>query len=61
MMDRGYTVEDVSSNSLYWEKDIDFLITSSTSGLTKSFEIKWDSRINKTKNLYLELSNIHSK
>lgn len=61
MIDRGYAVQDVSSNSLYWEKDIDFIVTSPTSGLTKSFEIKWDSRINKTGNLYLELSNIHSK
>ena len=61
MKDRGYTVEDVSSNSLYWSKDIDFLVTSPTSGLTKSFEIKWDSRINKTGNLYLELTNVHSK
>ena len=61
MENRGYIIQDVSSNSLYWDKDIDFLITSSTSGLTKSFEIKWDTRINKTGNLYLELSNIHSK
>ena len=61
MIDRGYIVQDVSSNSLYWSKDIDFIVTSPTSGLTKSFEIKWDSRINKTGNLYLELTNIHSK
>lgn len=61
MKDRGYIVEDVSSNSLYWDKDIDFLVTSPTSGLTKSFECKWDSRINQTENLYLELTNIHSK
>ena len=61
MIDRGYAVQDVSSNSVYWDKDIDFIVTSPTSGLTKSFEIKWDSRINKTGNLYLELTNIHSK
>lgn len=61
MESRGYAVEDVSGNPEYWDKDIDFIITSSTSGLTKTFEVKWDSRINKTGNLYLEIANIHSK
>lgn len=55
MEQRGYTVKDVSNNEEYWDKDIDFLVTSSTTGLTKSFEVKWDTRINKTGNLYLEL------
>lgn len=61
MKDRGYAVEDVSGNQEYWDKDIDFIITSSTSGQVKTFEVKWDSRINKTGNLYLEIANIHSK
>ena len=61
MESRNYTVEDVSNNENYWDKDIDFLVTSSTSGLTKTFEVKWDSRINRTGNLYLELTNIRSK
>ena len=61
MESRNYTVEDVSNNENYWYKDIDFLVTSSTSGLTKTFEVKWDTRINRTGNLYLELTNIHSK
>lgn len=61
MESRNYTVEDVSGNSQYWDKDIDFIVTSSTSGLTKTFEVKWDSRINRTGNLYLELTNINSK
>ena len=61
MLNGNYTVEDVSSNSDYWDKDIDFIVTSSTTGLTKTFEVKWDSRINKTGNLYLELVNMHSK
>ena len=61
MESRGYAVDDVSGNQEYWDKDIDFIITSSTSGLTKTFEVKWDSRINKTGNLYLEIANIHSK
>lgn len=61
MEERNYTVVDVSDNSDYFDKDIDFIITSSASGLTKTFEVKWDNRINKTGNLYLELVNIHSK
>lgn len=61
MESRNYEVVDVSNNNTYWDKDIDFLVTSPTSGDTKSFEVKWDSKINQTGNLYLELENIHSK
>lgn len=61
MESRGYIVEDVSRNPEYWDKDIDFIITSPTTGAVKTFEVKWDSRINKTGNLYLETSNVHSK
>lgn len=57
----GYALTDVSGNPEYWSKDIDFLATSPRTGLTKSFEIKFDSRINQTGNLYLELTNVHSK
>lgn len=61
MENRNYSVVDVSDNPDYWYKDIDFIITSPTSGETKTFEVKWDSRINRTGNLYIELTNIHSK
>lgn len=61
MKEQGYEVEDVSGNPEYWPLDIDFVIKSPTSGLTKTFEVKFDGRINKTGNLYLELTNIHSK
>jgi hypothetical protein len=61
MESRNYTVVDVSGNPAYFDKDIDFIITSATSGLTKTFEVKWDSCINRTGNLYLELTNINSK
>lgn len=61
MEERGYEVQDVSGNPEYWDLDIDFVITSATSGETKTFEVKWDSRINTTGNLYLETANIHSK
>lgn len=58
---RGYDVVDVSANPEYWYKDIDFIITSPTSGETKTFEVKWDSKINTTGNLYLERTSINSK
>ena len=61
MRQQNYKVEDVSNNPDYWHKDIDFIITSPTTGQTKTFEVKWDSCINRTGNLYLELTNIHSK
>ena len=61
MLNRNFQVQDVSNNPEYFEKDIDFIITSPTSGQTKTFEVKWDSKINKTGNLYLEKTNVHSK
>ena len=61
MEGRNYQVEDVSNNPSYWYKDIDFIITSPTTGEVKSFEVKWDSCIGRTGNLYLELTNVHSK
>jgi hypothetical protein len=61
MESSGYSVMDVSGEPQYWDKDIDFVITSPTTGITKTFEVKWDSRINNTGNLYLEIANSHSK
>lgn len=61
MIEKGYDVVDVSNSSDYWYKDIDFIITSPTSGLTKTFECKWDSRINQTNNLFIEIANPRSK
>ena len=61
MASRNYKVDDVSGNSEYWYRDIDFIVTSPTTGATKSFEVKWDGRIGRTGNLYLELTNRHSK
>lgn len=58
---RGYEVIDVSGNPEYWYKDIDFIITSPTSGDTKTFEVKWDTRIHSTGNLYLERTSTFTK
>lgn len=60
MQDKGYVVEDVTGNPDYWYKDIDFIITSPATGSTKTFEVKYDSKLNKTGNLYLELVNAYS-
>ena len=61
MESRNYAVQDVSGDPNYWYKDIDFIVTSPTSNLTRTFEVKYDSRIHSTGNLYLELTNIHSR
>lgn len=61
MTQRGYKVVDTTDIASYQKYDIDFILTSSATGLTRSFEVKYDTRINRTNNLYLELTNIHSK
>ena len=61
MQQRGYQVVDVSNNSQYFDKDIDVLLTSSTTGETKSFEIKWDTKLNSTGNLFIEMINPRSE
>lgn len=61
MQEYNYVVVDVSKNPDYWYKDIDFIVTSPITNKVKTFEVKWDSRINSTGNLYLELTNVNSK
>lgn len=60
MQNKGYTVEDVTDNPSYWSKDIDFIVTSPTTGAVKTFEVKYDAKISKTGNLYLELASKYS-
>lgn len=57
---RGWQVTSVADNPDYWNKDIDFIVYNPDSGNTVTAEVKWDSRINSTKNLYLETENSHS-
>ena len=57
---RNYSIEDVRDVPFYQCKDIDFVLTSPTSGLTKTFEVKWDYNINHTGNLFLEIANSKS-
>ena len=61
MESRGYEVQDVSGNPEYWYRDIDFILTSPTSGETKTFEVKWDTKIHTTGNLYLERTSAFTK
>lgn len=56
----GFKVEDVSGNSNYFAKDIDFLITNFATGNTRSFEVKWCEKIKHTGNLFLEIENPRS-
>lgn len=61
MIEAGYSINDVSGDPEYWTKDIDFICTNPTTGASRAFEVKWDTRIANTNNLYLELTNVHSK
>jgi hypothetical protein len=56
-----YGVKDVRKVPEYWNIDIDYILTSPFTGAVKNFEVKWDSKIHTTGNLYLELENIFSK
>lgn len=48
----GWTVEDVTSNEAYFDKDIDLIARSGTESLT--VEVKWDNRIGQTGNMFIE-------
>lgn len=61
LLENGYEVEDVSSNPDYFDKDIDLIATNPKTNGTAAIEIKTDSRISQTGNLYIEYSNIRSK
>lgn len=50
---RGYTVIDRRQEPQYWKKDID--LTAIKDGIKQEIEVKWDSRINKSGALFLEL------
>ena len=55
MEQKGYEVIDVSDNPEYYDKG-DFIVKSPFSGQEKIFEVKTDTKIHKTENLYLEVA-----
>ena len=59
MEKRGNKVEDLTAEKPYQIQDIDFRITS-PSGITKYFEVKYDSKINTTGNLFVEFFNAYN-
>lgn len=52
LQDNGWTVQDVTNNPEFWDKDIDFVVSSGSQSLT--IEVKWDSRIHSTGNMFIE-------
>ena len=58
---RGFQVEDVSDNPVYWAKDIDLIATNPSTGRSAAIEIKLDSRIDDTGNFFIEFENPRSK
>lgn len=65
LREHGYYVDDVSSDPAYWIQDIDLLIEPIFpligEDVVTSIEVKWDSRIAVTGNLFIELENPRSK
>ena len=57
----GLTVKDVSDNANYWDKDIDMIATNPKTGNTASIEVKWDSKICMTNNIFVEVYSDISK
>lgn len=45
MREAGYIVNDVSGDPEYWTKDIDFFCINPETQASRSFEVKWDTRI----------------
>ncbi len=61
MAAQGFLIQDVSGNSAYFDKDIDFIVTNPTTGNVRAFEVKYDEKLNRTGNLFLEIENPRSK
>ena len=60
MKQQGLLTIDVSGNSSYFDKDIDFLVKNEE-GRTTTVEVKCDTRIHNTGNMFIEVSNPRSK
>ena len=58
---RFHKVDDKTNDKDYWGKDIDFIVTNPRTGETRTIEVKTDTRLYETGNLYIELENVHSK
>ena len=61
LREHGYKVLDVSGIPAYWDKDIDLIATNIFTDVTTTIEVKWDSRISATGNMFIELENPRSK
>ena len=55
-----YQVEDLTGNPAYFDKDIDFLVINPETGNRRAYEVKSDSRISQTGNLFIETWNRNS-
>lgn len=58
---RFHKVDDKTNDKDYWGKDIDSIVTNPRTGETRTIEVKTDTRLYETGNLYIELENVHSK
>lgn len=59
MRAQAIDVRDVSGNKDYWAQDIDFIISNGEK--QRTVEVKYDTRIHKTGNMYIETANPRSQ
>lgn len=57
----GYEVEWLTNRAEFWDKDCDFLVFNPLTGARRLIEVKTDSRLYDTGNLYIETENKNSK
>lgn len=57
----GFIIEDLTANPDYWEIDVDMRVTNPATNNSRLIEVKYDARIAKTNNLFIEIYNNHSK
>ena len=57
----GYEVKDLTNDKNYWDKDKDFLVRNPRTNESRFIEVKTDTKLYETGNLYIELENVHSK
>lgn len=51
---RFHKVDDKTNDKNYWGKDIDFIVTNPRTGETRTIEVKTDTRLYETGNLYAQ-------
>ncbi len=60
LRERGYAIKDVSFEPDYWYQDIDLIATNIFTKEVVTIEVKWDTQLASTGNIFIELENPRS-